>query len=109
MPITFSSVDLPHPDGPMIATNSPWAMSRLIPSSAEVSTVDRKSTRLNSSHSQISYAVFCLKKKKKYKRRRECQKRRNNKRNRCSKYIYIKNCGSIDSFYAIIRLTHIVE
>src|SRR2546430_11349964 len=27
---------------------------------------DRKSTRLNSSHSQISYAVFCLKKKKKY-------------------------------------------
>src|SRR2546427_7656020 len=30
---------------------------------------DRKSTRLNSSHSQISYAVFCLKKKKK----KECQ------------------------------------
>src|SRR2546430_12582965 len=28
-------------------------------------TRDRKSTRLNSSHSQISYAVFCLKKKKK--------------------------------------------
>src|SRR2546427_7801827 len=30
--------------------------------------LDRKSTRLNSSHSQISYAVFCLKKKKKQKR-----------------------------------------
>src|SRR2546427_3249409 len=29
--------------------------------------LDRKSTRLNSSHSQISYAVFCLKKKKKQK------------------------------------------
>src|SRR2546430_8903242 len=28
--------------------------------------VDRKSTRLNSSHSQISYAVFCLKKKKEH-------------------------------------------
>src|SRR2546427_8930857 len=28
------------------------------------SSTDRKSTRLNSSHSQISYAVFCLKKKK---------------------------------------------
>src|SRR2546430_9896517 len=28
------------------------------------SELDRKSTRLNSSHSQISYAVFCLKKKK---------------------------------------------
>src|SRR2546427_5721514 len=31
--------------------------------------LDRKSTRLNSSHSQISYAVFCLKKKKKKKNR----------------------------------------
>src|SRR2546427_6437174 len=30
-----------------------------------VANADRKSTRLNSSHSQISYAVFCLKKKKK--------------------------------------------
>src|SRR5437879_6875559 len=30
---------------------------------------DRKSTRLNSSHRCISYAVFCLKKKKKYTRR----------------------------------------
>src|SRR5206468_8454437 len=29
--------------------------------------IDRKSTRLNSSHDQISYAVFCLKKKKKKK------------------------------------------
>src|SRR5205085_8158932 len=39
---TLAIVDLPAPDNP-----------------------DRKSTRLNSSHSQISYAVFCLKKKKK--------------------------------------------
>src|SRR2546430_8955121 len=31
---------------------------------ANVQAKDRKSTRLNSSHSQISYAVFCLKKKK---------------------------------------------
>src|SRR5256885_11278440 len=31
--------------------------------------LDRKSTRLNSSHLVISYAVFCLKKKKKYMRR----------------------------------------
>src|SRR2546430_11315059 len=31
---------------------------------ARGSLADRKSTRLNSSHSQISYAVFCLKKKK---------------------------------------------
>src|SRR2546427_3063514 len=33
--------------------------------------VDRKSTRLNSSHSQISYAVFCLKKKKKKTKMKE--------------------------------------
>src|SRR2546430_13110306 len=32
---------------------------------SQVLAIDRKSTRLNSSHSQISYAVFCLKKKKK--------------------------------------------
>src|SRR2546427_5307975 len=32
---------------------------------------DRKSTRLNSSHSQISYAVFCLKKKKKKKKKQQ--------------------------------------
>src|SRR2546430_10530446 len=33
---------------------------------------DRKSTRLNSSHSQISYAVFCLKKKKKRESKPTC-------------------------------------
>src|SRR5690606_41917374 len=33
---------------------------------------DRKSTRLNSSHVKISYAVFCLKKKKKNQRREPC-------------------------------------
>src|SRR5437870_6463733 len=33
--------------------------------STNTSTIDRKSTRLNSSHVAISYAVFCLKKKKK--------------------------------------------
>src|SRR5688572_31346876 len=35
---------------------------------------DRKSTRLNSSHSQISYAVFCLKKKKKKIKKKTQQK-----------------------------------
>src|SRR5688572_32264943 len=35
---------------------------------------DRKSTRLNSSHSQISYAVFCLKKKKKKKNKNNSKK-----------------------------------
>src|SRR3712207_8270910 len=36
---------------------------RAVPS-ADATGVDRKSTRLNSSHANISYAVFCLKKKK---------------------------------------------
>src|SRR2546430_10539073 len=47
------------PFGPIRPTRAiwvaPWPLVRR----------DRKSTRLNSSHSQISYAVFCLKKKKK--------------------------------------------
>src|SRR2546430_11749538 len=39
--------------------------ARVLPTaSLEDRVLDRKSTRLNSSHSQISYAVFCLKKKK---------------------------------------------
>src|SRR5438309_4803736 len=37
---------------------------------------DRKSTRLNSSHSSISYAVFCLKKKKKKKKNKKKRKKR---------------------------------
>src|SRR5947207_13787259 len=39
--------------------------------------VDRKSTRLNSSHTVISYAVFCLKKKKKKKNRNSKKKKYN--------------------------------
>src|SRR2546430_4502070 len=38
--------------------------TRIIVLAALAVAADRKSTRLNSSHSQISYAVFCLKKKK---------------------------------------------
>src|SRR5690554_7168798 len=44
---------------------------------------DRKSTRLNSSHVRISYAVFCLKKKKKKKKKKQIQ---------IQKYRYI-NCN----------------
>src|SRR5690554_7358772 len=36
----------------------------------EIKSIDRKSTRLNSSHVRISYAVFCLKKKKKKKKKK---------------------------------------
>src|SRR5207302_8669750 len=37
---------------------------RSLPAPLSVANLDRKSTRLNSSHVKISYAVFCLKKKK---------------------------------------------
>src|SRR2546430_13644155 len=49
--------------------------------------LDRKSTRLNSSHSQISYAVFCLKKKNQYSR----GAKQNNK------IEHRKRCAAIDS------------
>src|SRR5688572_31470701 len=41
------------------------AIAQRIKATPGITGLDRKSTRLNSSHSQISYAVFCLKKKKK--------------------------------------------
>src|SRR5436305_12080465 len=40
---------------------------------------DRKSTRLNSSHVRISYAVFCLKKKKKKKKKKYIKKKKKKK------------------------------
>src|SRR5215211_5053078 len=40
---------------------------KITPSASAAPRADRKSTRLNSSHTVISYAVFCLKKKKKNK------------------------------------------
>src|SRR5438874_7304442 len=41
---------------------------------------DRKSTRLNSSHVEISYAVFCLKKKKKKKKKKNRKKKEKTRR-----------------------------
>src|SRR5436190_10379794 len=49
---------------------------------AAVQKQDRKSTRLNSSHTVISYAVFCLKKKKKKKKK---TKKNNNKQHKIVK------------------------
>src|SRR5947207_7505233 len=45
----------------------PWGVSGALGPAAPKRRRDRKSTRLNSSHTVISYAVFCLKKKKKKK------------------------------------------
>src|SRR5687768_18018343 len=52
-------------DGPDVAEEAPKPTKDRGPKSW----VDRKSTRLNSSHGYISYAVFCLKKKKSLKSR----------------------------------------
>src|SRR2546426_5670748 len=51
------------------------AAGDLLASNAIPGETDRKSTRLNSSHLVISYAVFCLKKKKKKKYRTPCSAR----------------------------------
>src|SRR5437867_7858748 len=50
-------------------------------------TRDRKSTRLNSSHRTISYAVFCLKKKKKKKKTNTKKKLQNNIKHKTTLYI----------------------
>src|SRR5690554_7174960 len=50
-----------NPEVQRVDTNLDSRLSRLVS--------DRKSTRLNSSHVRISYAVFCLKKKKKKKKK----------------------------------------
>src|SRR5688572_32762581 len=49
-------------------------IKRKLGSYSKLARQDRKSTRLNSSHSQISYAVFCLKKKKKKKNKNKHNK-----------------------------------
>src|SRR5256885_8280484 len=59
-----------QPAGQLLAVQRPQVLSlhySALPACAAAcgSTIDRKSTRLNSSHLVISYAVFCLKKKKK--------------------------------------------
>src|SRR5205809_2518702 len=53
------------------ATGTMWAGV----SSSYGTPLDRKSTRLNSSHGYISYAVFCLKKKKKKKKKNKKKKK----------------------------------
>src|SRR3989440_9611125 len=77
----FRSEELrPHltgPTGVVFSKEDPVAVAKALQTFAKANQAlaikagnvegDRKSTRLNSSHDQISYAVFCLKKKKKKK------------------------------------------
>src|SRR2546430_6540611 len=60
--------------------------------------VDRKSTRPNSSHSQISYAVFCLKKKKKHKNMASCRSFRRH-HSPCARFIWSPICVHQDALY----------
>src|SRR6267143_4189683 len=57
--------DLPQQVEPARRGRSKHEEWRRHPRVTRANAADRKSTRLNSSHSSISYAVFCLKKKKK--------------------------------------------
>src|SRR3712207_8942447 len=67
----FRSVDLPEDLQPEVVGERPPAAAHLaldaheglVERAVETTRADRKSTRLNSSHANISYAVFCLKKK----------------------------------------------
>src|SRR5206468_7566518 len=56
-----------------VGTNTSTKKAKNIKQNSKIS--DRKSTRLNSSHDQISYAVFCLKKKKKKKKKNDKKKK----------------------------------
>src|SRR5947209_10458487 len=51
------------PDGKAKAGSLPGPLTRIVGRDEIIAALDRKSTRLNSSHANISYAVFCLKKK----------------------------------------------
>src|SRR3989449_10463931 len=66
---TWATASAPPPAAPMASAMNTYSASatptRFAPHAQGPGQRDRKSTRLNSSHGYISYAVFCLKKKKK--------------------------------------------
>src|SRR3712207_7236655 len=63
--LALDAVDLVVPDGEFFGLLGPNGAGKttLISAVCNLIRTDRKSTRLNSSHANISYAVFCLKKK----------------------------------------------
>src|SRR5690242_21179971 len=71
VPLTDPTVSAKHGTRALVGTTN----ALIDPTS--VHSEDRKSTRLNSSHMSISYAVFCLKKKKKKKNRYKSNKHMN--------------------------------
>src|SRR5690242_20822893 len=84
-----SSADVPEPRAPALGMRQLGTR----PTPAMRRWTDRKSTRLNSSHMSISYAVFCLKKKK-------------NKKNRTNKYKVQYNHW-ITYYHVITPVSHV--
>src|SRR5690349_24044176 len=87
--------------GVMVPEIKPVPVPMLSPAGrplAEKLRSDRKSTRLNSSHVEISYAVFCLKKKKRKRKggkdRREQHTTRKTANLRCS--VGVAQCETVD-------------
>src|SRR3712207_8512150 len=62
---TYRTLPILRSDGTTLYATKDLALTRRKFEEFGVDRADRKSTRLNSSHANISYAVFCLKKKKK--------------------------------------------
>src|SRR3712207_8626740 len=63
--IAITKLSLTHNNNCLVgAGNGDAEVTELTVRGVATTTLDRKSTRLNSSHANISYAVFCLKKKK---------------------------------------------
>src|SRR5438132_8997102 len=68
LPISHLALFQKYRWGTSSRAGPPWSTGKGRPSKSHTTqALDRKSTRLNSSHTVISYAVFCLKKKKKKK------------------------------------------
>src|SRR5437764_9441707 len=65
--LSYTTLFRSHPGGGIMGANGRLASQVILKNWKFFRMTDRKSTRLNSSHRCISYAVFCLKKKKKKK------------------------------------------
>src|SRR3712207_8483167 len=66
-PIAFQSELPPSTASVVHKSEFEWSDTDWLEARRAGAALDRKSTRLNSSHANISYAVFCLKKKTKYR------------------------------------------
>src|SRR2546422_7863648 len=79
---TVSTIDI---GAQSVAVFARPALPHTDATSGNIMRIDRKSTRLNSSHGYISYAVFCLKKKKKKRTKQETKKNTDNKRKKINR------------------------